>query len=135
MDTNLRTERASSSAVIAKQTQAICALLASKTVEEAAEKVGVNPRTLHRWLSRDSDFLARLRTAENRLMDETVKMLAAESSKVLGVISKIALDEDSPASVRLQAAATGLKLLVKLRGAQEVEARLTVLEERIVQYV
>ena len=55
-----------------KQAAAIAALLAQRTIAEAAHQVGIGERTLLRWLQEDRAFQAAYRTARRHVVQHAV---------------------------------------------------------------
>ena len=110
-----------------KQHQAVTALLSSHTVVAAAEKIGVNPRTIYRWLELPS-FRAALRAEEEQLIDHATRRLVKAQEGAVGVLVATMGGTIQPDAVRLRAAQITLEHLVKLRLLRDVETRLAALE-------
>jgi hypothetical protein len=96
-----------------KREAAIAALLASGTVEQAAERAGVSYRTLKGWLAQD-DFAREYRAARRGLLDNAVKVLQAASASAVGtLVGKLRAGRDADAIT-----AARLILELGLRGTE-----------------
>jgi hypothetical protein len=65
-----------------KQEQAVAALLTSRTVGQAARKVGISERTLRNWLA-DESFVRAFRAARKRILDHTIAQLQGASGRAV----------------------------------------------------
>ena len=117
-------------ALSVKQTQAITALLDSRTVADAAQKCGTPTRTIYRWLLEPS-FQAALRAAEESVIDEAVRRLLGMQQQALSALQVVLVARDTPPSARVAAARVVLDAMLKLRELRTVEERLTALESAI----
>lgn len=117
--------------VTRNQRKAIAALLRYKTIEEAAEAISVNPKTLHRWLDR-ADFRLALGQAEGASLDRITRRLLVLGDKAINAIEDIIDNPDQPgASNKRLAAQAILDQLLKLRELRNIEGRLADLEAAI----
>lgn len=116
-----------SGAVSVKQTQAITALLDSRSVAEAAEKCGTPTRTIYRWLLED-DFKTALAAAENELLDTAVRRLLNLQQTALTALQVVMVAHDTPPSARVAAARVVLDGMLKLREQHTIEQRLQAIE-------
>jgi hypothetical protein len=114
------------------QVRAIAALLTEKDVLSAAKAAGIGERTMHRHLQ-DPAFQKGLRAAEASALDAAVPRLSGAATTAVSVILALMLTRDISASVRLRAATTILEQLVKLRELNELEERVSRLEEQLGQ--
>lgn len=87
----------------AKQEQAIYALLVEPTLAKAAEKVGVNERTLYRWLD-DPKFNAAFRAARRDAFAHAIALTHRYAPMAVQALAKIMTDPSCPASARVSAA-------------------------------
>ncbi len=110
-----------------KQHQAIRAMLSSSTVTAAAAKVGVNERTMRRWLDNEV-FRVALLAAEESLIDHATRRLVAGQEMAIGILFDTMDGTIQPDAVKLRAAQIALEHLVKLRMLRDVERRLSALE-------
>jgi len=113
------------------QTRAIKALMEYPTIDQVAEAIGVNPRTVFRWLD-DPGFKVELSQAEGRSLDKIARRLLMLGNKAIDAIEDIIDDPDQPGATnkRLSAQAI-LDQVVKLRELRNIEARLADLEKAV----
>ncbi len=110
-----------------KQFAAIEAFLSCPTVDAAAAQVGVNRRTLHRWLNTGS-FNAALNEAKLDATRHATRRLAGALDKsVSSVIHLAEMCEDD--ATRLRAALAVATMLRELSEHADIEERLTALEQ------
>jgi hypothetical protein len=106
--------------------QAISALVASKTVRQAAASVNISERTLLRWLKLP-EFQSRLRKARNEVLEaalEELKILTAEAVKIL----RDALRSENE-FLRVKAATIVIDRGLKTIEMQDLEERVIALEQ------
>jgi len=114
-----------------RQARAITAILENPTLERAAEAIGVNPKTLNRWM-RDPLFLAELSSAENKLIGQATRRLVQLADKALDALENVLSDPSQRgASNKRLAAGAILDNLMKLRELHGLEQRLIALEELV----
>ena len=113
------------------QVRAINALLQYPTIDQVAEVIGVNPRTVFRWLD-DPGFRLELGQAEGEAIDRITRRLLVLADKALLAIEDILdnPDQDGASNKRLAAQAI-LDQLLKLRELRNIENRLTDLEKAV----
>lgn len=109
------------------QTRAIAALLACRTVTEAAKVAGVGESTLRRWLAADPFASAYRAAARDAAREATTALLAAQREAVQ--VLRSCLREGSPAT-RVRAARALLELGVRV-AADDMDERLSQLEEEV----
>jgi transposase len=110
----------------AKQAQAIDALMRGDSVLDAAKTIGVNPRTVHRWLN-DATFAAALDEAKRAAVRHATRKLAgALDQATTSVIHLSQLAEDE--GVRLRAAVAVADMLHDLAEHGDFDERLAALE-------
>src|SRR5262245_37057435 len=108
----------------------LTALACGATRESAARQAGVSETTVFRRL-RDPEFCGRLKDLRAEMVERTASMLTAASME--SVRTLIELQKPSqPGAVRLGAAKAVLEIGLKLRELNEVEQRLTALEQQAV---
>ncbi len=86
-----------------KKQEAIAALLANKSMEDAARAIGVSPNTLSRWM-KEEDFLAGLEEARQMVHSQAMDRLRDASGVAASTVLKIMIDPTAPAPSRLKAA-------------------------------
>ncbi len=112
-----------------KQDQAIAALLEQPTISKAAKKAGVGERTLLRWLKLD-DFQLAYRIARRALVSQAIAHLQQTTGKAVETLRLVMKDKSAPASAKVAAARIALDLAFKAIETEDVEQRLTALEQR-----
>ena len=113
------------------QRKAIAALLEYPTIEQAAGAIGVNPRTVFRWLD-DTDFRLALGQAEGASLDRITRRLLVLGDQAVNVLEDIMSNPTQKGcSNRRLAATTILDQLLKLRELRNIEGRLSDLEAAI----
>jgi hypothetical protein len=106
----------------------ILALACGATVESAAQKAGISPRTAHRRLT-NPQFRGQLNQIRADMVQRAAALLTSAAMEAIRTL--VSLQEKStPPAVRLGAARAILELGTKLREASEWEARLSALEQR-----
>jgi hypothetical protein len=100
-------------------------------VEDAARAVKIAPRTLYRWM-KESDFDAAYREARRAAFGQCVARLQQASSAAVSVMLKILADPSAPAAARLRAADMVVTHSAKAIEIEDVEARVSALEESVV---
>ena len=117
----------SSSKITRKQEEAIVALLAQRSIEEAARVAGVGARTLYRWMG-EPEFDAAYRTAKRTAFRQSVARLQQASSAAVSTLLKVMVDPGTPASTKVRVADSVLDHSAKAIEIEDIEARLTELE-------
>jgi hypothetical protein len=112
----------------AKKEAAILALLSARSVEDAARTAGVSARTLSRWM-KEKDFQAACRRARRQAFEQQVGRLQQASAAVVTTLLKLAVDGTAPPAVRARASWYVLTLATKAFETEDLEARVTELEE------
>jgi hypothetical protein len=111
-----------------KQEDAIAALLTQRNVEEAARAAGVGVRTLLRWMKLP-EFQSAYRQARRDAFGQAIARLQQGTSAAATTLLKVMIDPSAPASVRVRAADSVLNHAAKAIEIEEIEARVTALEE------
>jgi hypothetical protein len=111
-----------------RQIKMIAALLSSQTIGEACQIVGVTRTTLTRWLS-DPMFTAALSAAEGDSINTSSRSFLAGQEEARETIREIMTSGQNDA-VRLKAANDWLNLLFKYREVDQLEERISKLEQR-----
>jgi len=111
------------------QAVAVAGLAAGLTMTEVARQAGVSDRTIRRWLKRDA-FRRRVEDARTELITGTVGKLADSAGEAVATLRQL-LREGNPPATRLGAARAILEMASRYRESEELERRLTVLEEAV----
>lgn len=93
----------------ALKAKALAALLDSNTLEEAAQKAGINRKTLYSYMHDDADFAECYKAAQERLTLERVDSIEADRKRATAAILALMDDPKQPGAVRLKAAQTILE--------------------------
>jgi hypothetical protein len=118
----------SSSKLTRKQEEAIVALLAQRSMEEAARVAGLGARTLYRWMG-EPEFDAAYRKAKRTAFRQSVARLQQASSAAVSTLLKVMVDPSTPASTRVRAADSVLDHSAKAIEIEDIEARVAALEK------
>lgn len=87
-----------------KKAAALEALLTSSTLTEAAEKAGIDRRTLYGYLHSDIDFARAYDEARNRQAVVMMDTLNANRARAGEVLMEILEDKQQPAAIRIKVA-------------------------------
>ena len=111
-----------------KKEEAIAALLSHRNIEDAARAIGIGYKTLLRWLT-----LPEFREAYRKARREAVQQAVARLQQATGAASltllKLMSDPNMPGAVRLRASAYVLDYGIKGVEIDDIEARLSALEQ------
>jgi DNA-binding transcriptional MerR regulator len=111
-----------------KKDEAIVALLTQRTTDEAARVAGISPSTLMRW-QKEPAFQRAYREARRSAFSQSVARLQQASSTAVTALLKVMVDPATPASARVRAADIVLNHASNAIELDEIEARLTELEQ------
>ena len=112
----------------AREALLLAALLAGKTIPEAAADIGASVRTCYRIRARES-FQARYRAAKDELLAAAVAALHTHSLSFISTLASIAADTKLRGSERVQASREGIAALYRGIELFDVENRLRKLEQ------
>jgi len=110
-----------------KKEEAIAALLTQRNVEEAARAVGIDAKTLLRWM-KEPQFDAEYRAARRAAFGQSVARLQQMSVAAASTLGKVMVDPSTPASTKVRAADSVLAHAAKAIELEDIEARLSELE-------
>ena len=111
-----------------KQEQGIRALLLQPTLVDAATAIGVDERTLRRWLRDDAVFQTAYREARRQVVQQAIVQVQQATGEAVETLRKVMQDDEAPASARVSAARVVLETAVKAVEVEDLEARITALE-------
>jgi hypothetical protein len=111
-----------------KKEEAIVALLSHRTIEEAANAIGIAPRTMLRWLQ-IPEFRGAYFKARREVVSQSLARLQQATGAASITILKLMTDPNVPASVKLRAAEGVFALALKGIETEDIEARLEALEQ------
>lgn len=103
------------------------ALLTSRSVEEAAKSIDLNPSTLLRWL-KEPEFEAAYRDARRKAFGQSIARLQQGTSAAATTLLRVMVDPATPASTKVRAAESVLNHAAKAIEIEDIEARVTELE-------
>jgi hypothetical protein len=118
---------ASSPKIGRKQEEAILALLAQRSIDEAARVAKISSRTLYRWLN-EPEFYRAFRKARRTVFSQTVARLQQAAPAAATTLLKTLVEAGAPHSVRVRAAECILNHAMKPIELEDIEARLAELE-------
>ena len=110
-----------------KKEEAIAALLSQRNVEDAARVVGVDTKTLLRWM-KEPEFDAEYRSARRAAFAQSVARLQQASGAAVSTLLKLMVDPNVPASTRARCADSVLGHTAKAIELDDIEARVSELE-------
>ena len=110
-----------------KKEEAIAALLSQRNIEDAARVVGIDAKTLLRWM-KEPEFDAEYRNAKRAAYGQSIARLQQASSAAVTTLLKLMVDQNVPASTRARCADRVLGHTVKAIEVEDIQARLAALE-------
>ena len=111
-----------------KMEQAVAALLTQPNIDLAAKSVGISPNTLLNWM-KVPEFQKAYREARRAVYNQAVARLQQAMPLAVQTMLKVLIDPATPASVRVRAAEVISNHSHKAIEVEDVEARVTALEE------
>lgn len=105
----------------------LCALIAQRTVAEAAKAAGVSERTLYSRLADDA-FRAEYEARQKTTLDAACKTLQRALTEAVEVLTSIMADANNAPQSRITAARSVLEYGVKLTELTDLSARVAALE-------
>lgn len=111
-----------------KMEEAIAALLTQRSVEESARAIGVSTRSLLRWMKLP-EFKAAYRDARREAFSQCIARLQQSAAAATTTILRTLVDPGTPASVRIRAADCILSHAMKAIELEDIDARLSALEQ------
>lgn len=110
-----------------KQEQAIVALLNEPTVTRAAKSLGVNDRTLYRWMD-ETAFSRAYRKARREAFSQAISLTQRYAPAAIHTLAKIMSDEQAPPTSRVNAATALLRFSRESIELDDLAARVEALE-------
>ena len=121
--------RQESEGLTPRQLRYLSALLTTPRLDDAAKKAGVSVRQAREWRNRPA-FRDALREARAGLLQDTTTAATGAMLEAVAVMWDMMGNADTPPSVRLAAARSLAELGPRLIEANDVNERLTRLEEK-----
>jgi len=112
-----------------KAEEAIAALLTAETVEHAAQQAGIGYRTLHRWLREDADFQHAYRRARREVVHQAQAQIQKATGRAVATLIAVMDDPLAPPGAKVTAARVILEQAIRAIELDELEARITALEQ------
>lgn len=113
-----------------KRVGAIIALLQEPTLEAAANRLGLDPATLRRWLRDDEQFIKEYRSARREAVSHAVARLCAESGESVKALLEVIRNPKTPAMARVKAIEIHLNAITRFIELDDLAARLETLERK-----
>lgn len=110
--------------------KALAALLTSPTKKAAAEKAGINERTLRDYF-KDSEFLEEYNRAFAGVVQDATRAAQQTLQPAISTLKEILEDGDETGQVRVSAARSVLEYGMKLTEQADILARLDDLERQL----
>jgi hypothetical protein len=111
-----------------KMEQAVAAMLTQRNIEEATRSVGVSAPTLLRWQELP-EFQTAYREARRAAFGQAIARLQQGTSAAATTLLKLMIDPSTPASVKIRAAEAIFNHSAKAIEIEDIEARVTALEQ------
>ncbi len=112
---------------IARYDRAVVALLESRTLDQALQRIGVSKTTLFRWFA-DPAFLDLYRRARGRLVTATIGRLQSLGAKACSALEAVLDDEDAAPQTKVSAARSVLEMIFRSHEIDNLEHRIEALE-------
>ena len=110
-----------------KREKALAALMTSRTMKDAAEAAGIDPRTMRRYMQ-DADFIAEYRQMTAEMMQEARIRSQQLITPAIETLAEICLDDNAKNGERITAARSLLEWSLKITEVTDIEERLVALE-------
>ena len=112
-----------------RQEKFMMALLACATITQAAQTVPIAEITAVRWL-KEPAFQAAYRTARRHVVEHAIAQVQQATGEAVETLRSVMQDPEAPASARVSAAKAVLDTAVKAVELENLEARITALEQQ-----
>jgi hypothetical protein len=113
------------------QKRAICNILSSKSIVEAARKTKINRKTIYTWLEK-SEFKNELEKRKNQLLEGGFTELQLSFTESIHVLRELMKSENE--SIRLGSAKIIMQTIINVKEIKEIENKLVELEGIINEY-
>ena len=112
-----------------KQEALISALLTAPSLADAAQTAGIGEVTAWRWL-KDATFQAAYREARRAVVQHAITQVQQATGEAVETLRRVMQDPEAPASAKVSAAKNILDTAVKAVELEDLEARITALEQQ-----
>lgn len=106
----------------------ISALMTHGTVKEAAESVGLSPRSIYERMKK-REFREEYKLAKSEITRSTIKRINSNITAAIDVIANIMQNDDNNPAIRLQAAQTLLNTATRFSDRLQKEEEIAEQEE------
>jgi len=113
-----------------KKLTALEALLDGANVQDAAERAGVNRKTVTRWLQ-DAHFWKLYQVNSRASLELAARRLTGKLDMAVDIVGSVMEDDEAPFGVRLRAAQQVIDGSLKLLEVTDIQERIAALEERL----
>jgi transposase-like protein len=110
-----------------KKYKAVTLLVSGKSQRDTAKELGINEKTLYRWLE-ETDFYLALREKQERVIREAERLLGSAISTAVKKLVSIIEDPETSPSVQVSSCRILLDSALKYRQNLEIEDRISRLE-------
>jgi len=107
---------------------AVTALLAARSLDDAARQANVSTRTLLRWL-KDENFVSSYKKAQERLLESAINSLRQSALVFAETLRAVCEDPATPAGAKATAARSGLEVLLRAAIFDDLRQRVERLEK------
>src|SRR5262245_39565095 len=112
-----------------KQEALISALLTAPTLADAAQTAGIGEVTAWRWL-KEPTFQTAYRDARRAVVQQAITQVQQATGEAVETLRSVMQDPEAPASAKVSAAKNILDTAVKAVEVEDLEARITALEQQ-----
>jgi hypothetical protein len=102
--------------------------LTQRNLEEAARSIGIDPKTLLRWM-KEPDFDKCYQEAKRKAFGQAIARLHHLTSAAVSTLGKVMLDPSTPPATKVRAADSILDHTTKAIETEDIEARVAALEQ------
>jgi len=113
-----------------KKLKALEALISHDSIDQACNACGISRATLYRYL-KEPLFDKELKAAKRQLINRAILRLQQSCSDAARTLSEICKDKEATAASRVSAAKEILSSALKAVELEDIETRLSTLEERM----
>ena len=107
-------------------------MITEPTIKAAADKIGITPRTLYKWLKMP-EFRSAYMQAKREAVSVAITRLQQAATEAVEALRAIMNDTSKPASARVSAARSILELAIKAIEIEDLEVRIEELERVMTQ--
>ena len=113
---------------VRRSEEVIAALMAGRSMRQAAQDCGIGYRTLKEWFA-SPWFRAEYGAAKQQLLDATINQLRSIGSEAVSGLYDVVTNVANPPAARVSAARAILEVLLRAMEVQDISERLARLED------